>query len=84
MYKTIEYIGLRGIEDDLLSTTPTDDDTMIRLKAAINELPLPDKTFILLYAEVASMREVAKRLNVSLATAFKRIKKIQNKIKEKI
>lgn len=62
----------------------TDDDDMIKLKQCVKDLDTVDKTIILLYIHHQSMREVAKILNVSLATAFNKIHAIQDKIKAQL
>lgn len=60
-----------------------DDARMTRIKTIVrDELSAVDRTIILLYAETASIRETAKVLQVSPSSVNKRIKLIQQKIKE--
>lgn len=45
-----------------------------------NELTLPEKRLFLLYVELASLRKVAKELNLTLTMVHQSIKDIKNKI----
>ena len=78
--KTIPTPNLSEIEADYLTITSTDDDEMVKLKNDIKSLNRIDKTFMLLYIEYASLRAVAKELNISLTTACKRIKEIKTNL----
>lgn len=55
---------------------------MTRLKKAVWNLDEVEKRCLILYAELGSQREVAKRLKVSPATVNHLIKKIRDEIKE--
>lgn len=57
-----------------------DDDRINRIKEIINELPLPEKRVFILYAELGSLRAVAKQWGVGLTTTMKEINLIKNKI----
>lgn len=74
LYK--EYAPPEG--DDLIFTDETP--RTIILKRILNELPTYDKTILLMYAEIGSLREVARELDVSLAAVSKKIGQIQMKI----
>lgn len=59
-----------------------DDSKMVFLKHIIDDLPSPQKRIILIYAEVASYKKVAKLLGVSHITVGNMIKEIKRKIYE--
>ena len=78
MTKHIQPIkNIKTLQADYLTVTEEDDDKMLRLKEIVADLNLVDKTIFLLYIKHASMRKVAKELNVSLTTACKKINTIQ-------
>lgn len=76
-------IDFEGIYADY-AINEEDDDNLLRLKTAVNSLSEADKRIIYLYAELRSMRKVAKCLNVSPATAFHYIHSIREKINERL
>lgn len=53
-------------------------------KVIIENLDAIDTRIILIYAHFGNMRAVAKELDVSLGTVYKRIKSIQQKIKDNL
>lgn len=67
---------------DLHPDMMTDDrEELLRLKEAIARLSEPDRRIIVLYAELGSLRQLARRLGVSRGTAHGRVKAIQAQIK---
>ena len=81
MTKQIRPIDVKGLEEEYLTVSPDDDDRMIALKEAVRVLNPIDKTILMMYINMASMRKVAKILGVSLSTTHNKIKEIQNKLK---
>lgn len=61
-----------------------DDIETIILHQAIDNLPEADKIIFLLYAEMGSLRKVAKILGVSYATTRKAVNKIKEDIKNEL
>ena len=57
-----------------------DEQEIRKLKWAVEQLPLPDRILILLYAEYGSSRKVGKLLKVSHNLILKEVKKIKGKI----
>lgn len=82
MTKQIKRINIKGILDDYVARAEDDDDYTLYLKEAVHQLNSVDKIIFCLYIQEASMRKVAKILNISLATACIKINKIKNKILE--
>lgn len=62
-----EYIG----EEDILTTSS--------IILFLKKLPLHERTLLILYSELGSVREVAKMYSVSYRTIANRIKKIKKK-----
>ena len=61
-----------------------DDDKMYKLKQIINELDDLDKALLIVYADEGSMAKAGHKFNVSAATIYTNIKRIRQKIKEKL
>lgn len=61
-----------------------DDEQMIKIKDAVQELSDADRIIFILYAETGSLREVGKILGVSHTTVFKVIKDIKKRILDDI
>lgn len=61
--------------DDLLFTE--EDENVLMLKEIINELPRYDLIILLMYAELGSLRLVAKELDVSHTAAIKKMDQIK-------
>ena len=57
-----------------------DDDLMIKIKEAVQNLSDADRIIFILYCETGSLREVGKILGVSHTTCFKTIKEIKKQI----
>lgn len=74
-----EYAPPRN--DDLLFTD--EEERTIVLKEIISTLPSYDQTIFFIYCELGSLREVAKRLNVSHSAVIKKMDQIKAKIMEK-
>lgn len=71
--------------DDYLpdvSIFATDDESVHKIKQALQRLPLADRTIIVLYAETASLRKVAEILNVSHTTIRKELRRIRKELSE--
>lgn len=71
---------LSEYEPDLLR----DEDSIYRLKAAINNLPDTDKAIFILYADLKSMSKTAKVLSVSPSTIYINICRIRKAIIEQL
>lgn len=84
MTRKIKQVAIADLANEYREITADDDDEMIKLKQSVARLNNIDKTIILLYAHHQSMRKVAKLLDVSLATAFNHIRRIQEKIKSEL
>lgn len=61
-----------------------DRDELLRIKRAIAHLEEPDRRIIVLYAELGSLRRLARRLGVSRSTAHNRVRRIQAAIREEV
>lgn len=61
-----------------------DDDLMIKIKEAVQNLSDADRIIFILYCETGSLREVGKILGVSHTTVFKAIKDIKQRILDDI
>lgn len=59
-----------------------DDERVRKIKRIVDNLPLADRTIILLYAEYQSLRKVAKVIGVSHATIRLEINRIKKNILE--
>ena len=57
-----------------------DDEQMIRIKQAVQNLSDADRIIFILYCETGSLRDVGKMLGVSHTTIFKTIKQIKKDI----
>lgn len=63
-----------------LSIFSTDCERVARLKRALTRLSQADRTIVILYAETASLREVAKMLNVSHTTIRTELQRIRSEL----
>ena len=81
---TKQHISLKTIEEEYANDIFLDDDQMFRLKQIINELDDLDKALLIVYADEGSMKKAGSKFNVSAATIYANIKRIRNKIKEKL
>jgi len=63
-----------------LSIFATEGERVARLKQALTLLSQADRTIVILYAETASLREVAKMLNVSHTTIRTELQRIRNEL----
>lgn len=77
-------MDLTGIFKDYEANLLEDDEWLYNLKEVIFSLPESEKIIILLYADLQSMRKVARKLHVSTATAYLAIDRIRNKVIEKL
>ena len=68
-------------EDDLLDEKP---EYVIRIMREFNLLPPAQRIIFLIYSETKSMMQTAKTLGCGYTTVQKEIKKIQNKIKDRL
>ena len=78
------HISLQKIIDEYNSDIFVDDDRIFRLKEVINELDDLDRAILIMYADEGSMAKAGKKFNVSAATIYSNIKRIRNRIKEKL
>lgn len=76
--------SLQKIEEEYIGDFLKDDDRIFRLKQIINELDDLDKAILIMYAEKGSMSKTSKLFNVSAATIYTNIKRIRQKIKDKL
>lgn len=65
-------------DDDLLFTE--EDDKTVKIKEIIGKLPSYDRTIILMFAELGSLRALAKELNVSHEAVTKKMDQLKRKI----
>ena len=79
-----EHISLSKIIDEYNSDIFIDDDRIFRLKEVINELDDLDRAILIVYADEGSMAKAGRKFNVSAATIYSNIKRIRQKIKEKL
>ena len=79
-----EHISLQKIIDEYDSNIFIDDERMYKLKQIINELDDLDRAILIVYADEGSMAKAGKRFNVSAATIYSNIKRIRQKIKDKL
>ena len=79
-----QQISLQKIEEEYEGDFLKDDERMYKLKQIINELDDLDRAILIIYADEGSMAKAGKKLNVSAATIYANIKRIRNKIKEKL
>ncbi len=63
-----------------LTEFATDSERVHRAKIALQKLTQADRTIIILYAETASLREVARMLNVSHTTIRSELQRIRNEL----
>lgn len=78
---------IQGLVEDYApdpSIFDDDDWRVCRIKQVISELEEPQRNIILLYAELGSVRELAKRMGVSKSYMSKQICNIRKRILEKI
>ena len=57
-----------------------DGELVTRIKEEVQKLSEPDRIIFIMYCEMGSLREVAKKLGVSHTTIFKFIKNIKQRI----
>lgn len=55
-----------------------------KMKKAVSELPEPDRTIILCYAELGSLEKVSKIMNVSTSCIYWEIKRIRKELLKKL
>lgn len=79
-----EHISLQKIEEEYIGDFLKDDDKMYKLKQIINELDDLDRAILIVYADEGSMAKAGRKFNVSAATIYTNIKRIRQKIKEKL
>ena len=79
-----QHISLQKIIDEYDSNIFIDDERMYKLKQIINELDDLDRAILIVYADEGSMAKAGKKFNVSAATIYSNIKRIRQKIKEKL
>ena len=79
-----QHISLQKIIDEYDSDIFIDDDRIFRLKEVINELDDLDRAILIVYADEGSMAKAGRKFNVSAATIYSNIKRIRQKIKEKL
>ena len=79
-----QQISLSKIEEEYEGDFLKDDERMFKLKQIIDELDDLDRAILIIYADEGSMAKAGKKLNVSAATIYANIKRIRNKIKEKL
>lgn len=58
----------------------TDSERVLRLKEALTRLSQADRTIVILYAETASLRDVAKMLGVSHTTIRTELQRIRGEL----
>ena len=78
------HISLKRIEEEYADDIFVDDDKMYELKQIINELDDLDKALLIVYADEGSMAKAGRKFNVSAATIYSNIKRIRQKIKDKL
>lgn len=76
--------SLQKIEEEYIGDFLKDDDQMFKIKQIINELDDLDRAILIIYAEKGSMAKTGKIFNVSAATIYSNIKRIRQKIKDKL
>lgn len=79
-----QQISLSKIEEEYEGDFLKDDERIFRLKQIIDELDDLDKAILIIYADEGSMAKAGKKLNVSAATIYAKIKRIRNIIKDKL
>ena len=79
-----QQISLSKIEEEYEGDFLKDDERMFKLKQIIDELDDLDRAILIIYADEGSMAKAGRKLNVSAATIYANIKRIRNKIKEKL
>ena len=79
-----QHTSLSKIIDEYNSDILVDDDNMYKLKQIINELDDLDRAILIVYADEGSMAKAGRKFNVSAATIYSNIKRIRQKIKEKL
>ena len=79
-----QHISLQKIEEEYADDIFVDDDQTYKLKQIIDELDDLDRAILIVYADEQSMAKAGRKFNVSAATIYTHIKRIRNKIKEKL
>ena len=79
-----QHTSLSKIIDEYNSDIFVDDDRIFRLKEVINELDDLDRAILIVYADEGSMAKAGRKFNVSAATIYSNIKRIRQKIKDKL
>lgn len=77
-------ISYDEIEKEYVEHSPNDDDEMIEIKNAINELSELDRAILVMYADIGSMEKTGKKFGVSAATIYAQIRRIRENIKDKV
>lgn len=75
-------VKYKDVEKEYKFNIMNDENTNIM--QIINELPYSEKTLIILYSELGSLKKVADIYNCDKTTIFRQINKIRAKIKNKI
>lgn len=75
---------MKAIDEETTPNSFMDDDEMFKIKNIVHTLPPPEKKIFLTYVEKGTYAAVAKTYNVSVTTACNYLKKIIQKIKDKI
>lgn len=84
MKSTRQQISLKKIEEEYEGDFLKDDDQMFKLKEIIENLDDLDRAILIIYADEGSMAKAGKKFNVSAATIYSNIKRIRQKIKDKL
>lgn len=79
-----QQISLQKIEEEYEGDFLKDDDQMFKLKEIIENLDDLDRSILIVYADEGSMAKAGKKFNVSAATIYSNIKRIRQKIKDKL
>ena len=74
-----QYLNLN--KDDVMWADWQDDDLQLRIRKLLStDLNVIERRVLLLYAELGSLRKVAKVLNVSPTTVYYKLKDVREKI----
>lgn len=79
-----QHTSLQKIEEEYIGDFLKDDDRMFKLKGIIENMDDLDRAILIVYADEGSMAKAGKIFNVSAATIYSNIKRIRQKIKEKL
>lgn len=75
--KITELINDYRVDEDLFTD---DEDYMIQLKKALNNLSDADKIIFVMYCESGSLRKVGKELGVSHTIVYKQVQRIKKQM----